>query len=221
MLLLIAAVGNVQAQHNFFSANNYSEPRTFFVGPTIGCNISQVDGDTYSGYHKVGLNLGVVSFARFSDHLGASISFTYSQKGASYKNYTQDQFGVGYLDEYSLKLNYIEIPVLLHYFSNNKLNYGAGLSYARLLNSNEIQNLQNGYYLDQSLYPFRKNDIDVLAEVNYEFYQGWFIGACYQYSITSIRSPNDIPFYAYNVRPARQFNNLFNFKLVYLIHSKK
>lgn len=218
LLLVLFFCKSAFAQHNFFADGAYTTPRTFFAGLAVGCNITQVDGDGYSGYHKIGLNLGPVVYARFSDRFGASIAINFSQKGAISKNYTENSFGIGYVDDYSIKLNYIEVPLLLHVFTDNRINVGVGASYARLISAKERAVTYAQVNIDPNIYPFRKNDFNVMGELNYMFYKGWFIGARYAYSIASIRDADKIPLGYGGGRFTRQFNNIFNFKLIYLIH---
>jgi hypothetical protein len=46
-------------------------PRTFYGGLVGGVNFTQLDGDNYAGYHKVGFNGGGIVYARFDEHLAA------------------------------------------------------------------------------------------------------------------------------------------------------
>lgn len=206
------------AQHNFFAEEASGDIRTFYAGFVAGCNITQVDGDGYSGYHKIGLNFGPVAYARFSDHFGASLAINFSQKGSISKNYTEDASGLGYVDDYSIKLNYIELPLLLHVFTGNRVNVGVGASYARLISAKETAITYAQINIDPNVYPFRKNDFNVMGEVNYMFYPGWFIGARYAYSLATIRDADKIPPGYGGGRFSRQLNNIFSFKLICLIH---
>jgi hypothetical protein len=207
-----------KAQHNFFAAGDQDESQTFFAGMTLGANISQVDGDTYSGYHKMGLNAGAVTYARFSDHVGAGLEFLFVQKGSSNKNYTESAAtGMGYLDEYKLKMNYVELPLTLRYFDNSRMNYGVGISYAYLISYKETAYDASGFpaNLAPALYPFHKSDWAVLGDINFEFYKGCFIGARYAYSFRSIRDGSRIPAGYGGGRFGGQFHNLFSFRIFY------
>lgn len=216
-MLLVGIVNTSLAQHNLFAENDNGITRTFFAGFAAGCNITQVDGDGYSGYHKIGLNFGPVVYARFSTHFGASLAINFSQKGSISKNYTEDASGLGYVDNYSIKLNYVELPLLLHVFTDNRVNAGLGVSYARLINSKETAITYAQINIDPNIYPFRKNDFNIMGELNYMFYPGWFIGARYAYSLASIRDADKIPPGYGGGRFNRQLNNIFNFKLIYLL----
>ena len=225
LLCLIAACTTMhsyaqsQSPHNFFARDEESDnPRIFYGGLVAGGNFSQVDGDGFSGYHKAGLNFGATVYASFTSHFGASMELLYTQKGSRERNYTEDAAGVGYVNDYDLKMNYVEVPVLLRYYASNRLHYGAGISYAQLINSKETAITYAPVNLDTSLYAFHKNDIDFVADVNYEFYKGWFLNFRFNYSVRSIRDGNRIPENYGGGRFAGQYHNYFTLRLVYLIH---
>jgi len=208
-----------QPPHNFFARDEESDnPRVFFGGFTAGGNFSQVDGDGFTGYHKAGLNFGPVVYASFNGHFGASMELLYTQKGSRERNYTEDAAGVGYVNDYDLKMNYMEVPVLLRYYADNRLHYGVGVSYAQLINAKETAVTYAPVNLDTSAYSFHRNDLDFVADVNYEFYKGWFLNFRFNYSIRSIRDADHIPENYGRGRFSGQYQNYFTLRLTYLIH---
>jgi hypothetical protein len=181
----------------------------FFGGLVFGTNFSQVDGDTYSGYNKVGINTGGIVYARLSGNVGASMEFNYTQKGShAISNSASAALGT-YFSEYRLKLNYIEIPFILHILTDRKLHYEAGVSYAQLLNFNESLYSDPGVVIDPNVYYFHKTDICFNAGLCYQFYNWWFLEARFQYSITSIRDAERIP-----IGGPTQYNNLVMIRLI-------
>jgi len=86
-----------------------------------GMNLSQVDGDEVYGFHKVGLNLGAAVIVPFSDHWEVSMELSYSQKGSYQKPHYDSDSLTG---EYKLKLNYLEVPVLVHFNDRDKIKFG-------------------------------------------------------------------------------------------------
>lgn len=208
-----------QPPHNFFAHDPQTDnQRVFYGGFTAGGNFSQVDGDGFTGYHKAGLNFGPIVYASFNGHFGASMELLYSQKGSRERNYTEDAAGVGYVNDYDLKMNYVEVPLMLRYYADNRLHFGAGVSYSQLINYKETAITYAPVNLDTSAYSFHRNDLCLAADVNYEFYKGWFLNFRFNYSIRSIRDADHIPENYGRVRFSGQYNNYFTLRLIYLIH---
>src|SRR5437868_4115423 len=90
-------------------------PRTFYGGLIVGANFTQLVGDNYAGYHKVGINAGGIVYTRFDEHLAASIEILYSQKGAHGHKEQQGPSGA-YIKSYDVRENYAEVPLQLCYF---------------------------------------------------------------------------------------------------------
>lgn len=214
LIVLLLTAPAARAQNSIFDGEI---PRTFYGGLAAGTNFSQVDGDQRSGYHKVGLNAGPLVYIRFLNSFGASMELLYSRKGSLDKHHGANLYGVPYLDEYRLKLNYVEVPVMFWYFGAKRLSYGLGASYARLISSKEEAWGNFPVNLDPELYPFRKDEFSYLAGIGFEFYPGWLIQLRYSYSITSVRDAARIPIgYGGGVAPG-QFNNLWSLRLIYLV----
>ena len=57
----------------------------FNGGVLIGLSASQVDGDTYAGFDKVGLQGGVFVNTKFNNAWGAQMELKYNAKGARKK----------------------------------------------------------------------------------------------------------------------------------------
>jgi hypothetical protein len=205
--------------NNFFATEDDATPRTFYGGLTGGLNFSQVDGDTYAGYSKVGWNGGGVVYARLTDHFGFSMELIYTQKGSRSIQYMETAGAVPYINNYTLKLNYAEVPVMIYvapHCLSSRFHFRAGVSYGQLINYSETALTYTAVNLDPKLYPFHQYDIDYLADLDYMFYKGWFLNFRYSYSLTSIRDAQDIPpGYGYGAKG--QYNNFFTLRLMYLI----
>lgn len=221
LLLLSCCTGIARAQSpTFFSTEGQDRHRTFYGGFAAGANFSQVDGDGYSGYNKVGLNVGPLIYARLSKTFAVSLELLYTQKGSRSRSMAENDYGVPYQDQYDLKLNYMEVPVMLHIIDNPcmpRANVGAGIAYARLLNSKEEAFTTNQVNLYPDIYTFRKDDLSVVAEAGYELYKGLFINLRYSYSLKTIRDANRIPLAYGGDRYSRQLNNLFALRFILLV----
>jgi len=185
----------------------------FIGGFLVGLNAAQVDGDNYGGYHRAGLNAGGIVYTNFSEKAGASLELLYSQKGSvGVHNSSNGQAG-SFFEKYSMKLNYAEAAVMLHYYISPKLHLNAGASYNALISTKETFDTYFPYYIDASLYPFKKWAIDGIVGFSY-VWRHLIFDARYQYSITPVRLAFYTPDVARNGRDQR--NNIFTFRLGYL-----
>ncbi len=193
--------------------NSYylEDPKTFIGGLVAGTNFTQVDGDSYKGFRNVGLNAGAVLYTRFNQNVAASIEILFSQKGAKSNGPQLSNGGATLITKQVIALNYAEVPVMLNYFTQNKSNFGAGLSYSRLINSKQSITTNNSVKYNEDLYPFKKSDLNLLIGGNLHLYQGLYFGVRFQYSLISIRDHDDPEF-----GRDQQFNHLFAFRLMYL-----
>jgi hypothetical protein len=209
---------------HFFLCTKYSQGQAylkqdnlFYGGIVAGVNYTQVDGDNFAGYRKVGLNTGLYVAAKLGEHIHSSLELLYSQRGAraggnQLPKLANDQSTV--LTGYRIWLDYIEIPIIFNY-SDAKFNqFGLGASYGQLFRSKETYRDQNGkvYEQDAKLYPFRKSDVNIIANATGRVWKGLFFNMRLQYSVFSIRNAHN-----YITGRAQQFNNIVNTRLIYLL----
>lgn len=215
LFLAMGAASGAKAQN---PSNYYIEdPRTFYAGVIAGANFSQVDGDSYAGYHKTGLNLGGIVYTHLAENLAMSLEILFSQKGARGHRLQEAGIPGTVINSYRIHLNYAEIPLQLNYFDRRRSHFGGGFSYSQLisaqeqLDTNPPQQPGNQGSVDLEKYPFKKADINFILGGNLHLYKGWFLQARFQYSLLSIRK-NTPPGYS----RADQFNNLWAVRLMYL-----
>lgn len=216
LMLGLGSVSDAVAQN---PASYYIEtPRTFYGGLIAGANFTQVDGDNYAGFHKVGMNVGGIVYARFDEHLAASIEILYSQKGAR-GHKEQSSINRYIITKYDVRLNYAEVPLQLCYFDRRRSHFGAGFSVARLVSVKEEgafrQNVGPAVNFDD--YPFRKMDYNFIAGGSLHLLKGLFLNARFQYSLRPVRE-GDIgvklpPEYSGR---RQQFNNMWTVRVMYL-----
>lgn len=83
----------------------------FNGGAVVGMAASQVAGDTYSGFNKVGATGGFFINYKPFHHSAFQMEITYLQKGSRKNaNAVKEDY-----DSYLLRLNYIELPLLYQY----------------------------------------------------------------------------------------------------------
>jgi hypothetical protein len=184
---------------------------------TAGVSPSQVHGDSYSGFHKLGAMGGIGVESVFTEKASMSLSFQFIQKGAQKnQNLTKND-----LTAYYLNLNYLEVPLLVTY-TQQKFIFDAGLSTAYLLNYYEAD--QNMVYT--GVFPFQKFDYSVKVGLGYNINPKWFVNFRSSNSFITIR-PNRIrQALYYNNIIARTFNkgyynNILEFTLGYRFIPKK
>lgn len=187
-----------------------------FKGAVIaGFNLSQVDGDEIYGFKKFGANVGASAIIPFTDHWEVSIETLFSQKG-SYQGPQRDDSLSG---EYKLKLNYLEIPVVVHYNDKNRMMFGLGFSFGRLTS---VEEFEHGRKVETTTIngPYDRNDFNGIADIRFRIYQRLKFNVRYAYSIKKIRTREYTP---PNVDPwtRKQYNNFWSFRLIYVINEEQ
>jgi hypothetical protein len=112
----------------------------FNGGVLAGGVVSQVDGDSWEGYHKFGFLAGGYVSLRVSPHSSFQMEMEYIQKG-SRKN--QDLENNDF-NSYLLRLHYLEIPILYQYTFARRLSAEIGPAADILLGSYEEAYDANG-----------------------------------------------------------------------------
>jgi Outer membrane protein beta-barrel domain len=192
------------------------KPREFYGGLVAGANFSQVDGDYYAGYHKVGANVGGIVYARLAKKLALSMEILYTQKGSKSSGAElSEKLPDVYIVKYGINNTYAEVPVMINLFDRQKSHIGIGLSYSRLVNSSE--SLQADSFnlirnVNLSGYNFQKNNLDFLAGAQLHLWKGLFFNVRFQYSLIPIRT--DIP---EDYARSKQYNNMWVVRLMYLV----
>lgn len=132
----------------------------FKTGVLVGMSASQVEGDGYGGYKKVGAMLGGYSSLNLSEDWSIQFEIMYIGKG-SRKIARPDK---GDYDAFKLNLNYVEVPVAIKR-KINVFDVEAGPYYGRLF----------GYRMEDVFgqipvlnFPFKASDWGVFFGVQYQ-----------------------------------------------------
>ena len=143
----------------FFVPSLLSAQR-FNGGVLLGLSASQVDGDTYAGFDKVGLQGGVFVNTKFNNAWGAQMELKYNAKGAR-KETTESN-----PETYSLTLHYIDIPLMVNYTIQKKFIIDAGLVPGYLFSK---KGEENGIdFVDEEISAFKNFDLSWLIGFNYK-----------------------------------------------------
>lgn len=128
---------------SFFNAINAQ----MFKGEVfVGGSMSQVDGDECYGYERFNAQFGagVLWSVLDDDWLDLSLEILYNPKGALRHDTLKYNSGSFY-GLYDLKLNYVEVPLMVYLTDKHRYSLGIGLSYGRLVGIDEkINNVETG-----------------------------------------------------------------------------
>jgi len=196
---------------HFFSPD---KEQVFYGGFTAGGNFSTVDGDSYGGYKKAGIVAGGTVYVRLLPKLLTNVELLYSMKGSRGVALKNSMYTGDFFERYWLDLNYVEIPLMLHYTFTPRWHLGAGAAYAQLINSKEEIYTDQPVTIDPATTTFNSTDINFVIGGGWQIGDGWFLMGRYQRSTQSIRKPQNIPVWQNSFR---QFNDLFSLRLMYLI----
>ncbi len=122
-------------------------PQQFDGGILAGGTLSQVDGDDWAGFNKVGFLAGAFVSLEFSPHSSLQMEMEYIQKGSRKPDLYQEND----LHIYLLRLHYLEIPLLYQFTFLKRIQVEAGpaadvlLGYQEQIDGAEVTNK----------YPFR------------------------------------------------------------------
>ncbi len=181
----------------------------------FGTNITQVDGDEVYGFKKIGFNVGLAAIVPFNDRWSVSIENVFSQKGA----YQKPKYADSLSGEYELKLNYLEVPVLVHYTDRNIITAGAGFSWGRLVGVGEWEHgKKTETFLNSGDYS--QNDINIIADLRFRIWKKLKFNIRYAYSIAKIRTREHADLSG-NTWIRKQYNNLVSFRLIYVFNEKQ
>lgn len=189
--------------------------RAGFVG---GANMSQVDGDFYAGYNKIGLNIGGFVSRQIAPSLDLQFDIAYIQKGSR----RAPDIEKGQYDDYEIDLGYIQFPVVVRYYYK-QISFEAGLSIGTLLHDDEFLDEQSIKGLE-GVPPFKTMEYATVFGFNYHINKRFWINARMLYSLNRIRIPynGDIPIYDpkkhWLSRKPGQYNNNIVFSVYYAIN---
>jgi Outer membrane protein beta-barrel domain len=165
----------------FSHYNTIAQQQRFRAGLKAGMSTTQVEGDTYTGFNKLGFAGGAFVNAKLNEKWSAQFELLYIQKGSKHMG----DIKVSDFSYYTMKLNYMEVPVLLKYHQK-KFSYEAGPAFGYLISAKE----SNYYGSITSAVPFKTTEISFGIGMNYSFSNNWGINCRYSNSLFSIRTFN-------------------------------
>jgi len=153
----------------------------FDGGILAGGLISQVDGDDWKGYNKVGYLAGGFVHLELSPHSSLQLEMEYIQKGSR----KPANFDSGDYKTYLLRLHYLEIPLLYQFTFLKRLSVEVGpaadilLGYSEQGDGQEVPNR----------YPFRRVTLSGIVGVSGYITRHLKATIRFNYSLLSLRQP--------------------------------
>jgi hypothetical protein len=147
-------------------------------GLKAGLNVASLsveDGEDYDS--RVGLHLGGLAHIHISKHFALQPEFVFSMQGGESDN-----------DDFKFKLNYINIPVLMQYMTNDGFRLQTGPQFGFLVGAEtKIGNVEID--VKDELNAF---DLSWAFGAGYLFPSGFGIDARYNLGLTNIEEDNDV-----------------------------
>lgn len=199
-----------------FLASSGATAQRIMGAVIAGVNMTQVDGDEVFGYHKFGLNTGAAAIVPFNSNWAVTLETIYSQKGAHQRSIYLDSLN----GSYDLKLNYLDIPVLLQYTDKDIVTFGTGISWGRLV---AVSEQRNGYAMPETTIEsgiYRSSDLNILLDVKFRLIDRLRFNVRYAYSVRPIATREIIDSKTGTPNIRDQYNGMFTFRLYYVFNEK-
>lgn len=122
----------------FCSHFNPANAQLFKGEAFAGASLAQVDGDECFGYKRFSgqLGAGVLLSLTENDWLDLGLEIVYNPKGALRSDTLIGNSG-HFRGTYDVKLNYVEIPLMVYFTDKHRYTVGLGASYGRLVGLSE------------------------------------------------------------------------------------
>ena len=153
-----------------------SSAQVFQTGLLAGIGATQIEGDGYGGYDKIGFIVGGFVNTDISKKLATQFEIYFINKG-SFNALQPDK---GDFDSFKANINYIEVPVALQYHQQ-QFTFEAGLYLAKIIGTPSLSDENGEIFIIQ--FPFKPFDF------------GGFLGISYhlnEHLIFNLRSKNSI-----------------------------
>jgi len=152
---------------------------------SIGLNASQIDGDLFSGYNKLGIHTGIgIAYdlkTPWSLNTGIFYDVLGSQKELQLGNSAPEE-------QQKITLRYISVPLSLGYsLLNVPLTFSGGFKYSYLINS-QIRDRTD----EPILSFFNESDVAVFLKMLYKFNSRWSLSIKASESINLIFNNNKV-----------------------------
>jgi hypothetical protein len=163
----------------FVTLNFSVQAQDFGAGAIAGLNYTQVDGDQYGGYNKLGLNLGMFVNRKLNDKWYVKGELLFSQKGSKKRMDPDDPVRQIFI----LKFTYLEMPFIISY---KKRNYSFELGPSIGVNIRAKKETLIGVQDETGI---NKTELALNLGVNYRFTETWSFNLRHSNSLLRIGNP--------------------------------
>jgi len=177
----------------------------FDGGAVFGISASQVDGDRYWGFNKLGLLGGGYIKRMFTYTVEGQLELRYIMKGA------YEAENIDNAIYYKLVLHYVDIPVTVHYIYKKNFLFEIGLAPEFIVYNREEDEYGK---TPEDAPPFHKLTMSAIGGIAYTFREKITADVRYNYSVVPIRSHPSGQTYLLN---RGQYNNVLTFAVYYQI----
>jgi hypothetical protein len=190
---------------------DYGYSQRFDGGILGGFNGTQVEGDTYKGYHKPGILAGVWVQTDMAPAVFAAMELKFSQKGARNKIDPKNPVP----EKYIMRLDYADLPVYLGFRTNDYISLVGGITFGYLLRSAEIN--EDGPFPPADQKPFNSLDLQPFLGFQFDVFEKLKLDLRIAYSVLPVRGKpdNDLWYWRQN-----QFNNVLSMAVYYQLGSR-
>lgn len=152
----------------------------FQAGLKLGVCTSQIYGDDFGGYNKVGLMAGPFVTTKLKENLNLQIELNYCNRGSRDPSDPKN----GKFDTYRISLNYVDIPILLKFWIW-KFEFEAGLNNGVFISQRESD--KNGLIPQgQRILKITRYELAANLGVNVPINDQWFGNARFHYSVLPV-----------------------------------
>ena len=153
------------------------------IGVYGGITASQVDGDSYSGFNKLGGTAGLFFNKHIDFNLYWQAEIKYVSRGV-YKGPSDNDQTL-----YRSTFHYVEVPLSVHYLVQEKYFFELGSSPELFIAAAYAD--ENGVLNPEGLPDMRKIGLSVFAGAGYWFSERMMVGLRFSYSAIPFRDPQE------------------------------
>ena len=188
-----------------------SSAQQFSAAVKAGVSTSQISGDNLSGYNKAGFMAGALVSLPMSEKFDLAMEIMYIEKGSRRQSDPEN----GDYEYYRLRLNYIEIPVMLRWNFSKRFTFEAGPAIGFLLKESEED--EYGIINRSPERPFNKTELGVGGGMHVHFARNFSFIARIESSVLAVREHESGETYRFN---RGQYNAVLSFALQYNFRKK-
>jgi len=205
-----------------FGLTIHGYSQRFLGALSAGINLTQVDGDEVYGFKKVGFNGGPSIIMPFGKNgkWSVTMEILFAMDGAYQKSadtVIPDSTRPASYNGYKLNLNYIQVPILVHFTDKKIIAGGVGFAYGQLVG---VAEWENGHRIENTTLqgPYTMSDFQVMADVRLRIWKRLWLNARYSYSLIPIRTRDFENYTQTQVWTRKQYNNVITLRLTYIFN---